>query len=241
MTLGLYDTERRYRRRVWVSAVKTGLYVMGLVGTGLFAYQMGVEQIKARDGDLREEVSQLSRQKSELQLLASQLQTAARTAETKAVELEARVAKELPVGETARLSKLVAERLVAGVDPNRLAFVIAAAQNQKTCQAAETKRFVLPTPIFKAPNRTVGFAGLITITGEGQPARDSAGNPEGWFDPSQPVTIKFSVIGGRGESVTTGTLPLHHSVVVDNTEHRFTITASARSFVEVTGDRCAYP
>lgn len=242
MTLGLYDTERRYRRRVWFSFAKSGFYVVLLVGTGLFAYQMGIEQIKARDADLREEVSLLTGQKNELQLLVGQLQTAARSAETKAGDLEARFAKEVPTGEAARLVKLVSDRLASGIDANRLAFVIQAVQNQRICQPPETKRFVLPTPIFKASNRSVSFAnGAIAVTGEGQPARDGNGNPEGWFDASQPVSLKFTVSGGKGETVATGPLPLHHSVVVDNTEHRFTINPGARSFVEIIADRCAYP
>ena len=40
MTLGLYDSERRYRRRVWTGFVKFFLFVLFVLGVGLFAYQM---------------------------------------------------------------------------------------------------------------------------------------------------------------------------------------------------------
>ena len=97
------------------------------------------------------------------------------------------------------------------------------------------------TPIYKSPNRSVGFAGgTITVVGDGQSARDGAGDSEGWFDPTAPLTLRITPQDGK-ETVITGVLPLHQSVVVDNTEFRFTAAAGARSFIEITSDRCAYP
>lgn len=241
MTLGLYDSDRRYRRRVWTKFTKFALFAALLLGVGLFAYQMGIEQLKGREADSRDKISALQRQVSELQLLVSQFQNAARTAEGRAGDMEARYARDIPTGELARLSKLLSERLAAGIDSNRLAHIINAAQNNRSCQPPENKRFVLPTPIYKGPTRSTSFAnGALTVTGEGQSSRDANGNAEGWYDPTQPVKIRVTAIGGR-ESVATGVLPLHHSVVVDNTEYRFSFTAGTRSFVDIMADRCAYP
>jgi FtsZ-binding cell division protein ZapB len=241
MTLGFYDSERRYRRRVWTGFIKFFLFVIFVLGVGLFSYQMGVEQVKEHDFVLREEVSQLSRQKGELELLASQLQDAARSADARALDLETRLNREVPKGELARLSQMVAERLTSGVSGERLAFVISQAQNRRNCQPAETKRLQASTPIYKSPNRSVSFAGgTITVVGEGQSVRDAQGNSEGWFDPGQPVTLHVTPQGGK-ESSATGLLPLHHSLVIDNVEYRFTAVAGSRSFLEVTTDRCTYP
>lgn len=241
MTLGLYDSERRYRRRVWTGFVKFILFILFVLGVGLFAYQMGVEQLKDRDAGLRDEVTQLARQKGELELFATQMREVAHTAEARANDLEQRLQTEVPSGELAKLVQLAAERLNAGVTADRLAFVIAAAQNKRNCQQPETKRLQPSSPIYKSPNRSVSFASsTITVTGDGQSARDAAGNSEGWFDPAQPVTLHITPQGGK-ESVVTGVLPLHQSVVVDNTEYRFTAVAGSRSFIEVTSDRCGYP
>ncbi len=241
MTLGLYDSERRYRRRVWTGFVKFVLFILFVLGVGLFAYQMGVEQLKDRDAGLRDEVTHLSREKGELELFVSQLQEAARTAEARANEMDQRLKNEVPRGDLAKLAQLVAERLNSGVAPDRLAFVISAAQNRRNCQQPETKRLQPSTPIYKSPNRSVSFVGgTMTISGDGQSARDTSGNSEGWFDPTQPVTIHITPQGGK-ESVVTGVLPLHQSVVVDNTEYRFTAVSGSRSFIEITTDRCAYP
>ncbi|MBP2298505.1 hypothetical protein [Azospirillum picis] len=241
MTLGRYDYERRYRRRVRAGLIKFVLLTALVLGVGLFAYQMGIEQLKGRDVTLREEIATLSRQKAELELLASQMQHAARTAEARVGELEGRLQREVPTGDLAKLSQLVSDRLKGGLDANRLAFVISQAQTPRNCQPADTKRFTLTTPLLKGGARGVAFGnGTITVTGEGQSSHDSQGNAESWYDPGQPVTIKITGIGGKSTSVT-GVLPLHQSLVVDNSEYRFTIAAAQRSFVEVTADRCAYP
>ncbi len=241
MTLGLYDSERRYRRRVWTGFVKFVLFILFVLGVGLFAYQMGVEQLKERDAGLRDEVTQLARQKGELELFVSQLQEAARTAEAKASDLEQQLQREVPRGDLAKLVQLAAERMTAGVTADRLAFVISSAQNRRNCQQPETKRLQPSTPIYKSPNRSVSFAqGTITLSGDGQSARSNSGNSEGWFDPAEPVTLHITPQGGK-ESVVTGVLPLHQSVVIDNTEYRFTAVAGSRSFIEITTDRCAYP
>jgi len=241
MTLGLYDSERRYRRRVWTGFVKFILFVLFVLGVGLFAYQMGIEQLKGRDAGLRDEVNQLSRQKGELDLFVSQLQEAARTAEARANDLEQRLQREVPRGDLAQLTQAAAERLAAGIAPDRLAFVISSAQNRRNCQPPETKRLQPSTPIYKSPNRSVGFAGgTITVIGDGLSARDGAGDSVGWFDPTAPLTLHITPQDGK-ETVVTGVLPLHQSVVVDNTEYRFTAAAGSRSFIEITNDRCAYP
>ncbi|PWC32423.1 hypothetical protein [Azospirillum sp. TSO35-2] len=241
MTLGRYDYERRYRRRVWAGLMKFGLLAALVLGVGLFAYQMGIEQLKGRDVTLREEIATLSRQKAELELLATQMQHAAKTAEARTAELEGRLQREVPTGDLAKLTQLVAERLKGGLDANRLGFVITQAQTQRNCQQADTKRFTLSTPLLKGGARGVTFAnGAVSVSGEGQSAHNPQGNAESWFDPGQPVTIKITGMGGKSTSVT-GVLPLHQSLVIDNNEYRFTIAAAQRSFVEVTADRCAYP
>ncbi len=241
MSLGHYDYEQRYRRRFFNGSVKLGLLATLLLGIGLFAYQMGVEQMKGRDTSLREEVSLLSRQKAELELLASQMQHAAKVAEARTAEVEARLKRDVPTGELARLSKLAGERLAAGMDAARLAFVIEHAQTPRNCQPPDSKKLVLATPLLKAGNRSATFGnGAITVTGEGMSARNTQGQPESWFDPAQPVKIRIISQSGK-EVVASGALPLHQSVVVDNIEHRFTFTPGPRSFIEVTADRCPFP
>ncbi len=241
MTLGLYDYDRRYRRRFWIGFVKIIVYIVVLLAVGLFAYELGVEQFKQRDAALREEVRELSQQKSELELLASQRRQGQLNAEQRVAELETRLEREIPRGELARLMTLVAERIASGVSPARLAFVISQAQEQRDCSAPETKRFMLSTPIFRSPAGAVGFGnGTITVTGVGRSAVDENGNPEAWYDPAEPVNLRITTQNGD-ETVVEDVLPIHKSVVFDESEYRLNIMSGARSFVEVTADRCPYP
>jgi hypothetical protein len=242
MTLGLYDSERRYRKRMRTGVIRFFVFVVLLAGVGGFAYDIGIEQVKGRDASLRDEVTQLTRQKGELELLVSQLQEMSRTAEARSTELEQRLEREVPRGDQAKLSQLVAERLTAGVAPDRLAFVISAAQNKRVCQQPETKRLQPSTQVYKSPNRSVSFnSGTITVVGEGgQAAKDPVGNAQGWYDPTQPVTLRITPQGGK-EITVSGVLPLHQSVVADGTEFRFTAVTGSRSFIDVTADHCNYP
>lgn len=242
MGLGRYDYERRYRRRFWTSFAKLALAGGVLLGIGLFSYQMGIEQLKGRDATLREQIETLSRQKAELELLASQMQHAARKADAHVAELEARLQKELPSGKLAELSRLVADRLAAGIDPARLAFVIEQAQNPRNCQSGDSKRIVLSTPLLKSSTRVASFNnGAVTVTGEGMSAQNAQGQKESWYDPAQPVTLRIGLHGTKEPKELSGMLPLHYAVIVDHTEYRITVVPGQRSYAEVTVDRCPAP
>jgi hypothetical protein len=49
------------------------------------------------------------------------------------------------------------------------------------------------------------------------------------------------LIGGEAEEIS-GTLPIHHAVVIDAKAHRFTVEpAESRGFVRVSRQVCDYP
>ena len=88
------------------------------------------------------------------------------------------------------------------------------------------------------PNTSVGFAnGLVTVSGQGTAAKNAEGRVEAWVEPAEPVTVRFTQIGGR-TAEAAGKLPLHHTLSVGPIEHRFSVMASARGFVQVTSERC---
>lgn len=241
MSYGLYDYNRRRRRRFWSRLLTWLAMLVALAGIAGFSYTVGVEQVRSRADSLEQEVAAMAAARDKAEKRAAQLQQIAQTQEIRANELEIRLQREVPSGELAKLRDLLAKRIAEGVDPARLAFVIEQTGVRRACAPAEVKRFVLPTPVYKGANTQVAFAeGAVTVTGEGQPARNAAGNVEAWFDPTKPVTLTFTQADGQATSAT-GPLPLEHSVVVGDKEFRFIVNQGARSFVEVNGTRCPFP
>ena len=157
--------------------------------------------------------------------------------------LEQKYASDAPHGATRQIMALVKERLESGVNPDRVAFLVAMAKNESGCEhTTDTRRFLLQTSLTTGANSAISFANnTVTVTGRGSPSRDTNDNVQAWFDPAKKVEILFTLIGGE-EYPVDGKLPLHHSVSSDNFEHRFTIRlGDARGFVVVTGQRCAFP
>ena len=240
--MSLHGYTRRRRRQNMRRYAKT-LFVLGLLAASHYlAFATGQQHVERHDAELQRRIDELEQQAQTQDTTTRQADANAHMLENQLKDLQARYAQDVPAGDLARLSGLVAGRLKDGVDPERLAFVIGATQNPRDCKPTESKRFILPTGLGHQPgNAAVAFAnGTITVSGTGIAHHDAAGNPSGWFDPDQPVTIKFVVMGG-GETVAQGQLPLHQSLVIGNTEHRFTITAGSHSLVEVTADSCSFP
>ncbi|WP_207478495.1 hypothetical protein [Arenibaculum pallidiluteum] len=240
MTLGRYDQERRRRQRFWILSLKAFGVATILLLLSLFSYQIGVERQKGREAAVATDAEQLRRQLAELQQALAHAQEAQRSAEIRAAEVEARMEREQPRGEFARLTRMLSDKLAVGVDPNRLAFVLDQIRPARVCEGSETKRFVLGLPQQRGGAGVTFAGGAITVNGEGVPARNARNQPEPWFDPAQPVVVKIADAGGRSTEMR-GILPLRQSLVVGGTEHRFAASAGPKSFIEVRTERCPFP
>src|SRR3546814_19904946 len=100
---------------------------------------------------------------------------------------------------------LVQEKLKAGADEERLAFLVAAADKQRSCDGEqETKRFIVTTELQSGgANDAVSFSDCaITVTAVGAPARQASGDLEEGFDPSTPVSLIFTLFGGNTVSTS---------------------------------------
>lgn len=150
----------------------------------------------------------------------------------------------VPRGDAARLLGLVERRLAAGVEPDRLAFVIDAARAAPPCEdKLEIKRFQPRTPLGTSTLETATFHGdKVTVTAQAAALRDEDGALRPGFDPAQPVELRFTAIGGAIETAR-GALPLGHSLVLGGRELRFLARSSdkAPGRLELTMQSCAYP
>ena len=244
MTFGLYRdrvSERRRRHLVKTLAKwSAGLAIVGIAG--FYAYQIGSNLAQKDVRDLEATLAKLSKTVVGLKRENARLRTQAMKVTARQRKLTERFRRELPPENTRALIAKLKERLDAGVGEDRLAFVIGAAEKLRSCEGAPvTRRFIVKTPIYEGANDSVSFAeNTITVTAEGVSEKNPEGKPEAWFDPARPVTTRFAQIGGKVSEVA-GLLPLHHSVVIDSTEHKFSVIKGARGFVKITGDRCRYP
>ncbi|NBC31079.1 MAG: hypothetical protein GVY13_00205 [Alphaproteobacteria bacterium] len=241
MSLGLYDYERRHRRRVWARLFRFGFFLTFIVGTGLFAYQTGIEQHRAKEEELQQRIQDLRADAADWEAYADRKEEELDDALRRLEEVTAQYRREVPTGELRRLTDLVAARLREGIDSQRLAFFIDAAGPPHDCSQPRTRSFFMATPLWDGPNTSTAFAeGRIIVSGLGENARDGQGQVLPQFDPTEEVTLTFTTIDGE-ESRVAGTLPLQHAIVVGNEEFRFSVTEGRTSMVDVTADRCPFP
>lgn len=239
--MSLYDSERRYRRRVWGGLVRFVIFVGVVVAAAMTAYEFGAEDIEGQRRLHQEQLLEFEQARSAAEQEAANLRVEVEKARLAVEEWERRYEADVPTGDRLALLGLVSERLAAGVDPERLAFLIKAAEDKRDCEEVETKRFLVRTPLYDGANTSVTFANeAVAVTGSGESETTDTGLPQAWYDPEKPVSLVFTRIDGQRTEIS-GTLPLQQSVVHDGVEHHFLIRPGARGFAQVAAERCAYP
>ncbi|MEK0085429.1 hypothetical protein [Benzoatithermus flavus] len=237
-------TRRSRRQQAFWRAIRWGMLALCIVGGSFGSYRVGVSKSRAEVERLEHDLSamrELNRQMSERIARAEQQ---AEGAITRYAQLQQTYRNEVPRGELRQLVDLIDQRLRQGVPAARLRFVLQQATTERRCdKEVETKRVPVHTPTSTGAVSTVGFAeNRITVSGEGSPARTAEGKPEPFFDPGQPVTLRFLEIDGDVGTIE-GTLPLTHAVVLGSNEYLFAIKASDKQQgqIDVTVQRCAFP
>jgi len=240
MSLSSYNPSARYRDKAMNRMANVLATLMIVVVSAAIGFWMGRQYGAESVVSLKNQVQTLTQQNGTLQDSVTELRAEAQTANTRYEQLKQEYNEQIPEGPMRDITSLIREQLKQGMDPERLSFVVRSARPPTGCTEPETKRFVLSTPASTGPESSMSVAdGTVTITGSGTSAVNSGGNPEAWFDPAQPVAIRFKA--GALSETKNGTLPLRHSVVVEGREYRFTVEEGSRSFVRVVYDSCAYP
>jgi hypothetical protein len=232
---------RRGRRQGYGTAFRFLLGLAAVATVGGYGYQVGVSADQAWTDKLEADLQRFQEDNLGLRDQLAQAARDAGKAQTALEELQRRYAAEVPDGELAALLEQIEGQLHAGVDGERLAFVIDAAGQDPGCaEAPVTKRFRPRTPISVGGVSAVRFDDRITVTGSAESALDVNGQREAWYDPAKPVQILFRTLDGR-ELKVEGSLPLTHRMLVDGLEYRFSAIAGPTSFVEITGQACTFP
>ena len=235
--------DRKRRGRFYSRLFKFTLLAGTVLVFSYWAYVLGQERSGNANRDLTERLNLIADENERLRQETEAAVAARVTADERAAAFQRRYVAEVPQGPARDIMMAVNKRLADGIAPERMATVVGAVQNKTRCESEiASRRFILQTPLTAGTNSSVSFSdNRIVVGGGGESARDAAGNVEAWFDTALPVTMTFTLIGGRVIKAA-GLLPLYHSVVIDDVDHRFTVTsAKTRGFVAVTEQRCAYP
>lgn len=232
---GRYRQQAKRRRRKMILIL---LFLGALAGT---AFWWGGEMERSQQIAYKKEAQTLRKERGEMEKKITDLSSQVQATKIRYQQLEEKYQQEVPQGDFKNLTDMVKKQLNAGIKYERLAFIIESARPPRNCVNPQVKRFVVKTPVYNGPLGSVSFGnGAVTVTGEGLSAMNASGQPEAWYDPGKPVKIIFTEIGGK-RTVKEGLLPIQHSLVVGNKEHRFTVAAGDRSFISVTSDNCDYP
>ena len=229
------------RARRW-TLVKRVLLLSALMAVGVFAYETGATRTEYRVERMEERLAAQDADIARLEADKAELDRRRLEAVQKERMLQARYDRDVPTGERKALYEMLLERVDAGFDEDRIAFLLREAEPEPVCDPEPvTRRFVLATPLHDGANASAQFAqGAITVTGAGAAELTEEGLPQAWFDPAAPVTIRFTAIGGDATEAN-GKLPLDHSVRLAGNEYRFAVRAGPRSFIQVTALRCDFP
>jgi hypothetical protein len=237
-------TRRSRRRQAAWSMVRWSLLAVCLLGGAVASYRVGVSQSRTEISRLSGDIDRLQELNRLMSERAARAEQQAEAAITRYAQLQRVYRSEVPSGELRELLDLAAERLKSGVPAARLRFLLRAATAERRCdRETETKRVPIHTPVNTGPVGTVGVANdRITVSGEGMAARNADGAPEAWFDPAQPVTLRFLKIDGDVSTIE-GKLPLTHALVLQQAEYLFSIKASEKQpgQIDIITQRCAYP
>jgi len=134
------DTRRRRRRLLYWRVLRLLVMVMAVTGIGAYAYQVGVSASQVRTEKLEADLVRF--QQSNLDLRDRLALSAQRSGQAEAAldELRRRYAERVPQGEVAELLTQLQAQLQAGVEPERLAFLIEAAGATDSCAGAPVTR-----------------------------------------------------------------------------------------------------
>lgn len=242
MSLGLYESRQRRRRQFWWGVIKWSFALMLILAAAIYAYQSASVLAERKVQALEAEIEQLTGDMAALQESNLALEKAAGDARFTAEQWEARYNRDVPTGTLADMLDLVERELTEGAEVDRLSFLIESADRQPACdEGVDVRRFLVRTPLSPSGNDSVAFGdGAITVTAIGESEINAQGDREAWYDPNGDVTVVFTALGGQASQVQ-GALPLHHAMVFNDSEYRFSMAAGQRGFLQVAGQRCDYP
>lgn len=242
MNYGLGLSEKKKARERRNKFFKFLFYIGLLGGAGAYGYFEGQSEADRRVANSQDQLNVLAQENTNLNDKIRAAMDKQSSALTEARAWRDRFEKEIPTGPTLEIMELVRQRMDDGLDGTRLLNLISLAQNTSNCDdSPEVKRFIVNTLIYSSPDNSISLGnGSVTVTGDGEPTLNAEGKPEAWYDPTKPLTVTFTELGGKSEKIS-GELPIHKSMVFGANEYRFSISKGKQSFASISVTRCDFP
>ena len=143
MSLGFHEVRARRRRRARWNTVKWLLILSLIGGSSVYAYTSGSQFAEREVAELQLTVDRLTEEVGNLREERGRLRGRVTAIEAKLSEAERRHAANVLEGPLADLVSLTREQLDAGVEPDRLAFLVRAAAKAPSCDRQSTEKRIL--------------------------------------------------------------------------------------------------
>jgi hypothetical protein len=233
---------RKRKRWSWWLLAKLAAALGLLLFAISSAYQVGFSQSATELDRLRHDVGELQEQNRRLTERTASAEQRGAMMVARVAQLEKSFEAKTPKGDAKQLLGLIQQKLEAGIDPERIGFVLSQVDRPRNCDPKTDSRKLQPrTTLSTAPLVAVTFlSDKLTVTGQGATARSADGQPETFYDPGQPVELRFTRIDGSVDTAK-GTLPFTHSLVIGDRELMFAAKAGATGVIDLTMQSCAYP
>ncbi len=206
----------------------------------LISYKIGYDSVRSREAAYKEQTLELQKDRGRMEEKITSLNSKLQLYKIRYQKLAIKYKDNVPAGDLEHINNLIKKQLDAGMKPERIYSIISSTQPPQNCSRPIVKRFVMATPKYKGPKSSISFAnGAIRILGKGESAVNAEGKPEAWYNAGKEIEITFKKINAKPVT-KKGLLPIYNSIIVGNKEHRFTIAAGERSFINVTADSCDY-
>lgn len=241
MSIGRPRRRRRSGNNVLVLLVLIG--VTGAIGAALWVgYATLTRDLRDRNEALSDRVTALEQSLKQAERARGQLAMALEETRARLKYAETRYNRDVPSGPALALHDLTARLLDDGVMPDRLGFLLRLSERPLDCTDPSTRRLRLGVDDGGVDADTLRLAdGDLRVSGQGKAARDDAGRPEAWFDPTAPVTLTVTSADQDAPATTlSGVLPLSGRVALEGAEYRLEAAPGPAGMVVLTGQRCAY-
>lgn len=229
------STAKRRRLWNWKIALRVTVAVGVIVGAGFYGYETGLLVAGREIKQLNDHTEDMARAMEELERYNLVLAEAADRARSGEEQWRRRYLSAVAGQQTDRAVVIARE----STNAPRLGLDADGGLEAKNCEPLpDSKSVRVQTPVSDADQDFTGFDdNRVVVSAYGISAVSPLGVPLGWFDPKEPVSIKFVTRDGR-TSVATRILPVSQVVKTQEAEYRFTLNRGKKGFIRLVGNRC---